>query len=79
MSEAHDPWQLCCGHDLICVLSIGLRRKFGSRTHQEVEPKHINTLLRLAFETSHFRTTQLYSSIRKWEEDNKPFVVLATT
>lgn len=78
-SDAHDLWQVCCGHDLICLISIGLCKKLGSRNPQEVQPKHINRALRLAYETPHFCATQLYSSIRKWEEDNKPFQVLGMT
>jgi len=30
MSEGHDPWQVCSGHDLVLILSIGLRNMFGN-------------------------------------------------
>lgn len=72
----HDPWHLCCGHDLIGILSFGLHRVIGTNDTGNVTPVIIERSLRLAYEHSHFQQTHLYVSIRRWEEANKPFVVL---
>lgn len=74
--EKHDKWHVCCGHDLIGILSIGLRKAIGSRDAKEVEPEIIERSLRLAYESVWFRNTGLYASIRAWEEVNVSFQVL---
>ncbi len=74
--NSHDPWHICCGHDLVCILSIGLRTAIGSNNATEVKPDVIQKSLRLAYEISHFYMTQLYQSIRAWEQNNHPFKVL---
>ena len=66
----HDPWDVCCGHDLVCILSFGFRKALGSRT---VRPELIETSLRLAYEATYFFATQLYESLRTWEKANRPF------
>jgi len=74
--ETHDLWHVCCGHDLVCLLSFGLRRVLGSHNSKEVEPEVIEKLLRLAYERTFFVETHLYASIRQWEQDNQPFLIL---
>jgi hypothetical protein len=76
-SNSHDPWQVCCGHHLIEILSLGLRKAIGSaKKAQDVEPTCLERSLRLAYETVHFQDTQLYADIRIWESQNVPFKVL---
>jgi Protein of unknown function (DUF4435) len=75
-SSKHDPWQVCCGHDFMEVLSLGLRKAIGSLKATDVEPNSLERSLRLAYETAYFCTTQLYSAIRTWESNNQPFQVL---
>lgn len=72
----HDPWHVCRGHDLIGVLSIGLCKVLGTCKPHEVKVEMLERSLRLAFEFSHFRSTQLYLSIQHWEQANTPFLVL---
>ena len=36
-SNNHDPWQVCCGHDLVEIFSLGLRRAIGSAKTSDVE------------------------------------------
>ncbi|MEQ8462126.1 DUF4435 domain-containing protein [Coleofasciculus sp. E1-EBD-02] len=74
---AHDPWQLCCGHDIICILSIGLSKVWGSWKTNEIRPDILERELRLAYEDSYFRSTQLYQLIQQWEINNKPYQVLS--
>jgi hypothetical protein len=75
-SDTHDPWHVCCGHDLVCILSLGLCKAIGSYNTNDVKPDIIERSLRLAFERFHFSKTQLYLSIQNWEKTNPPFVIL---
>lgn len=75
-SNSHDPWQVCCGHDLVEILSIGLRKAIGSNKASDVNPDSLERYLRLAYEEIYFCNTQLYSNIRTWEDNNQPFKVL---
>lgn len=75
-SNNHDPWQVCCGHHLVEILSLSLRKAIGSNKAADVEPNSLERNLRLAYEQIYFRETQLYSHIRKWESNNQPFKVL---
>lgn len=74
-SDSHDPWQVCCGHDLVEILSLGLRKAIGSANATDVEPNILERSLRLAYEKTYFYTTQMYLSIRSWESNNQPFTV----
>ncbi|WP_414514863.1 DUF4435 domain-containing protein [Nostoc sp. PCC 9305] len=75
-SNNHDPWQICCGHHLVEILSLGLRKALGSNKAADVEPNSLERSLRLAYEEIFFHQTQLYLDIRKWESNNQPFRVL---
>lgn len=75
-SSSHDPWQVCCGHDLVEILSLGLRKAIGSSKASDVEPISLECNLRLAYEETYFRKTQIYLGIRTWESNNQPFKVL---
>ncbi len=75
--DTHDPWHVCCGHDLMCILSLGLRKAIGTWNTNDVKLDTLERSLRLAFERSHFYKTQLYASIQQWEKANTPFVILA--
>jgi hypothetical protein len=76
-SSEHDAWQVCCGHDLVEILAVGLQRMLGTNAHTQVRPEIIARSLRLAYESVHFRTTRLYAAIERWEQENPPFIVLA--
>jgi hypothetical protein len=56
----HDPWQLCNGHDLVGVLSIGLRRAIGSQSAAAVGVEEMERVLRLAYEAVDFAASALY-------------------
>ncbi|EAW38055.1 DUF4435 domain-containing protein [Lyngbya sp. PCC 8106] len=76
ISPNYNPWCVCCGHDLIEILSIGLCQFLGSNNSKDVEADKIEKILRLAYESSYFRKTKLYSLIQQWESLNTPFVIL---
>jgi hypothetical protein len=75
--DTHDPWHVCCGHDLVCILSTGLRKTVGTWDPKDIRPDNLERSFRLAFESAYFYKTQLYLSIRQWEKANTPFVILA--
>ncbi|MBE9137062.1 DUF4435 domain-containing protein [Nodosilinea sp. LEGE 07088] len=75
-SNNYDPWQICCGHHLVEILSLGLRKTIGSNKPSDIEADKLELCLRLAYEESYFRDTQLYANIHDWEANNKPFKVL---
>jgi len=76
-SKNHDPWQVCCGHDLVEILSLCLRKAIGTNKVTDVEPNSLERNLRLAYEEVYLLDTQLYLNIRTWETNNQPFIVLS--
>jgi hypothetical protein len=75
-TDTQDMWHVCCGHDMISILSIALCKVLGSCQPQKVEPNVLEQDLRLAYESSYFCKTQLYAAIQQWEKNNQPFQVL---
>lgn len=75
-NQNHDPWQICCGHDLICILSIGLCKKWGSWNTNEVKSETLERELRLAYEKEYFTKTELYQLLQDWEKNNSPYKIL---
>ncbi|MEA5528120.1 DUF4435 domain-containing protein [Dolichospermum sp. UHCC 0684] len=75
-SNNQDYWQVCCGHDLVEILSLGLRKAIGTNKTVDVEANSLERNLRLAYEVAYFYKTQLYLAIRQWETNNQPFHVL---
>ncbi|MCW6035823.1 DUF4435 domain-containing protein [Spirulina subsalsa FACHB-351] len=78
-NDSHDPWQVCCGHHLVEILSLGLRKAIGSAQAADIEPSRLERNLRLAYEEAYFYKTQLYLLICSWESRNQPFKVLPNT
>jgi hypothetical protein len=76
--DTHDPWHVCCGHDLIEILSVGLRSAWGSWRAQDVAPDVLERSLRLSYEAPFFVQTRLYESLRVWGETHTPFRVVVT-
>lgn len=77
-ADAHNVWCVCCGHDLMGILSMGLCKALGSCNSKQVEPNILEKDLRLAYKFSYFRQTKLYKNIQVWEAANQPFEVVST-
>lgn len=43
-NSRHDPWQVCCGHDLVEILSLGLRKAIGSAKATDVDRKVLSVI-----------------------------------
>lgn len=77
-NSKHSSWDICCGHDLVCILSFGLRRILGSNDSNEVEPETLERFLRTGYESAYFLSTRLYQALRGWETSNPPFQIFST-
>lgn len=71
-----DKWNICQGHDLIEILTIGLKEVFGNHTNTILNSDIVSRNLRLSCNLYHFLNTNLYASIEEWEKANSPFKVL---
>ncbi len=76
MKQNPDPEQICSGHDLVAILTIGLNHVFGNRTSENVSEAMVDRVLRLSYDITIFKETKLYASIQEWEQMNPPFTVL---
>jgi len=69
-------WDLSSGHDMVQILSLGLRKALGTRKEGEVSADALECSLRLAYEKEHFRASGLCAAIRDWERRNPAYAVL---
>lgn len=75
-SNNHAKHQICCGKDLVEIFALGLQRVFGTKSKENpIDSARINQGLRLAYEFEFFATTNLYQSVKIWEQENIPFRV----
>jgi len=72
-----DPYQICCGHDVIAVLGIGLRKCIGSKSSKETSVEALERELRMSYDSACFKQTQLYSAAEEWSRNNAPYRVFA--
>ncbi|MBP0027509.1 DUF4435 domain-containing protein [Roseofilum sp. Guam] len=77
-SDDHNPWQVCCGHHLVEILSLALCKAIGNQNSTDVKADQLDIFLRLAYEEAYFEETQLYIKICGWERNNENFMVLRT-
>jgi hypothetical protein len=72
----HDLWQVCSGHDMTEILTMGLRSLFGNARAAAISTEVVDGVLRISYEHSYFRCTQLHTSIKSWEEANQDYKIL---
>ena len=72
----HDKYHVCCGDDVLQILSVGLRKVLGTNSAQIIDVEQLKQKLRLAFEDADFKASVLGAAIRGWESRNTPFRVL---
>ncbi len=75
----HDLWDVCVGHDLVHILSLGLRNTWGSNKDNDVKPELLEKFLRAAYESTYFFSSQLSQSLKDWEVANHPFRIFPTS
>jgi hypothetical protein len=76
MQQNHDPWQISCGHDIVELLSLALRKTFCAESSGEVAPERLERSLRLAYSAADLRNTRLFRAVRQWEENHPDYPVL---
>jgi hypothetical protein len=75
-AAAEDPWHLACGHHVVEILAIGMRKALGSHDAKEMSAATIARELLLAYEAAFFPATRLHAGIRTWEGLAAPFAIL---
>jgi Protein of unknown function (DUF4435) len=76
LEEDHDIWQICCGHDIISILAIAIRRCIGRAAGPEADPAVVASKLRLAFSPEEFRSTSMFVAICRWEARQPQFAFI---
>jgi len=77
IGKGFDSWLICCGHDMVSILSIGLTKIWATKNVREVDPDKLESFLRLGYEFRFFRETDLYGFLCTWEERNSPYVIFS--
>jgi uncharacterized protein DUF4435 len=80
-SKRHQPAlaaarQICNGHDIVEILSVGLRRSLGSCDAKTASVDNVSKLLRLSFDSRYLKACGLESAFRSWEGRNQGYRVL---
>lgn len=75
-SERYSLWNVCCGHDIIEILTMGLVHIFGDYNAKTLFPGQLEGSFRLAYTYSYFKESKLYAALRLWEEENAPYSIL---
>ena len=73
------PRQLCCGHDMVEVLRIALRKCWGTRNASDVSEERLSRMLRLAYSSVDFARTALYQALKDWGERHPDFKLFTST
>lgn len=69
-------WSICCGDDIVSILSLGLRKLFGTNNAGPVSYDVLVQSLRLAYSESEFRDSGICQELGDWGSRNQGFVVL---
>lgn len=72
-----DPWLVCCGTDMVAILSIGLRKALGTNNTNTVKPEVLRQSLRLAYERHELIDSRLGQDLHEWADRNPGFRVLS--
>ena len=73
-----DPYQICCGHDVMAILGIGLRKCIGgSKSSRDATVEVLERELRMSYDSAFFKQTQLYKAAEEWSRNNTPYRAFA--
>ncbi|MGC8541538.1 MAG: hypothetical protein ACP5QA_13045 [Phycisphaerae bacterium] len=72
-----DQKQLCCGHDMVEVMGLALRKCWGTRDKSDVSEEVLSRSLRLAYGKPEFTGTLLYKALKNWQECNPDYQLFA--
>lgn len=71
LTAAPFPQALVNGHDLMGVLALSLRHRFGSNPASDVDVERLNRSLRLAYEAESFQQSAVRARLAEWEAHNR--------
>ncbi|MBF0537762.1 MAG: DUF4435 domain-containing protein [Nitrospirae bacterium] len=71
MTLNYDVWQVCRGKDLIAILSIWSEKLFVN----SMDTEDIKEKLAVTYAFRYFSYSEIYRSIRAWEDNNNAFKV----
>jgi len=71
--RASSPWNICNGHDLLCVLAIAFRGPLAA-AKQFPQSTALSTSLRLAVDARDLDSLSVWRALRAWETANQPWV-----
>lgn len=75
--QGYPEHEMCTGRDLLEILSIALKKKIGSVTnHTLITADELRRYFRMSYDRSMFESSDLYKSIRLWENRAKSFKIL---
>jgi hypothetical protein len=76
VNKKRNLWDVCCGHDLIEVLSIGFTHIFGDYNAKNLFSGNLEGSFRLAYEYHYFARTELYHFLENWQKENSNYCIL---
>ena len=76
IAKDYDPRQLCCGHDLMTILGIALRKCIGTQRDVHTWRTEIELGMRLAFDREAFEATTIYRAAKDCEAGTPPYKIL---
>ncbi len=68
-------WEVCCGHDLIELLTIGLVSIFGEYNAKNLFSGNLEGSFRLAYQHDYFLKTKLYQNLNEWQKLNNKYLI----
>ena len=76
--EEYDDWDLCCGHDLIELLKLGLRKLFGTCSTSRVDGLE-RVLLQSVYHEAEFMQSSLWATLKQWQSEHPSAHLLPAT
>lgn len=73
--ESYDLWQICCGHDLMEIMTIGLVNIWGGYNAKMLFPGQLEGNFRLAYSFEYFKKTKIYNALKNWEMEQSGYVL----
>lgn len=78
MKQEEDLWQVCCGHDIMALLTLGFVHLFGNYNAGQMIAGQLEGSFRLAYQEADFEKTQLYEALRNWEKIHTPYQIFTS-
>lgn len=70
-----DTLHLCNGHDLMQIIALSLKKNISNLNAKAVEFKQVEKEFILAYDSRFFKSTDLYSKIKNWEQLNNKTIL----